>query len=425
MPRSFRGMRVLAGGAAAITAAALALAPAAVAAPAAPALVPYTMDSSNQAGWWSPLDTYEGAGQYAYLAYNEPGSTAGTHRVAIARRDGSGAWSRLQLTTNGTPAEYTDDLGHNQPSLARDGSGRFHVFASMHNNAWRYFRSDTVGGAPTGHSADLPDQGKLFTYPVVATAPNGDLYAIARMDGPSSRAGRLYHWDDSAARWSAVATFADTPNRSVYPDDIQVDASGNVHILFEWALFPAQTVRHELTYLKYAPATGTFSRHDGTPVGVPVTTATADVVQPLETGEAYRDSTDTGPTVQSAKVTLNGTSPRIAYRYRTPSSGTYFNVRYAYPSGASWARQTVYSAGQTRAALDITWDPALGKRVYYVLESGTDRVFSATESGGAWTRTSVAPGLPIQRIAVKRDTDGDDVLYLADPTGQKLYYGRS
>ena len=45
-------------------------------------------------------------------------------------------------------AEYTDDVGHNQPSIARDGSGRLHVFASMHNNAWRYFRSDTVGGAP-------------------------------------------------------------------------------------------------------------------------------------------------------------------------------------------------------------------------------------------------------------------------------------
>ena len=136
--------------------------------------VPYAMDSSNQAGWWSPLETYVGGNQYAYLAFNEPGSTAGTHKVAIARRDGTGAWTRLPVMNGATQAEYTDDIGHNQPSMARDGSGRFHVFASMHNNAWRYFRSDTVGGNPHNHSADLPDQGIGVTYPVLTTAPNGD-----------------------------------------------------------------------------------------------------------------------------------------------------------------------------------------------------------------------------------------------------------
>jgi hypothetical protein len=46
----------------------------------------------------------------------------------------------------------------------------------MHNNAWRYYRSDTAGGTPTNHSADLPDQGIGVTYPVLTTAPNGDLF---------------------------------------------------------------------------------------------------------------------------------------------------------------------------------------------------------------------------------------------------------
>ena len=59
--------------------------------------VPYAMDSSNQAAWWTPVATYKGRGQYTYFAFNEPGSTAATHRPAIARRDPDGAWSLLPL----------------------------------------------------------------------------------------------------------------------------------------------------------------------------------------------------------------------------------------------------------------------------------------------------------------------------------------
>ncbi|MFC5184609.1 BNR-4 repeat-containing protein [Actinomadura harenae] len=412
---------VLRGGAAVVAAAAaLAVLPAtgASAEPVAPTQVPYAMDSANAAGWWTPLATYKGAGEYTYMAFNEPGATEATHRVAIARRDPSGAWTRLPLMNGSAQAEYADDIGHNAPSMARDGSGRFHVFASMHNVKWQYYRSDTVGGTPTNHSADLPDPNGLFTYPVVATAPNGDLYLAARMDGGTFRSGRLYRWDDAASTWSTVGTFASTDNRSVYPDDLQIDASGNVHLLFEWALAPASAYRHQPSYLKYSPSTGKFSDHTGAAVTTPVGTATADVIQPLSAGEDYRpDATETGPVVQSAKLALDGTTPRVAYRYRTPTSGDLYNVRYAAPSGADWTRSTIYSATQTRAALGIT-APAT---IYYVTESGTDRVFAATPSSPG---VSVAPGLPIQRLAVTRDADGEDALYLADPAGLKLYFAR-
>ncbi|HTJ32598.1 MAG TPA: hypothetical protein VL738_05160, partial [Dactylosporangium sp.] len=39
------------------------------AAPAAVTLVPYPIDSSNQAAWWSPLETYTPGNDYAYLAF--------------------------------------------------------------------------------------------------------------------------------------------------------------------------------------------------------------------------------------------------------------------------------------------------------------------------------------------------------------------
>ncbi|MEU9321002.1 BNR-4 repeat-containing protein [Streptomyces sp. NPDC048295] len=389
--------------------------------------VPYAMDSSNQAAWWTPVATYKGRGQYTYFAFNEPGSTAATHRPAIARRDPDGVWSRLPLLDkSGQQAEFADDNGHNQPSVARDGSGRLHVFASMHADAWRYFRTEAPGGDVTDHAAELPDQGVGITYPVVTTAPNGDLYLAARVgSGADQRPGKLYRWDNAASRWSVVATFAGALNRSVYPDDLTVDAAGRVHLLYEWAKAPATAFRHQLSYLSYDPSTGAFADSTGAALTVPVTPGTSDVIQDLTAGEEWSiDNAYTGPAVQSAKLTLDGSTPKVAYRYRSADSGGNFRVYYAYPSGTDWVSKTVYAGGQTAAALGITWDETDTKRIYYVTGSGTDRVFAATQSAdGTWTAQSAAPGVSADRLAVRRDSDGNDVLYLPDTAHNSLYYG--
>lgn len=410
----------------------LALLPAGVGEAAASTLteVPYAMDSSNQAGWWSPLATYTSGNEYAYLAYNAPGSTAAKHKVYIARRDNAGAWTNIPVMNGSEVAEYDDDVGHNQPSIARDGSGRFHVFASMHADNWRYFRSDTVGGAPQNHSADMPDAAGLITYPVVKTAPNGDLYLLVRYGHWSlaNRTGVLYRWNNAASSWSKIGVIASETNRSVYPDDLAFDASGNVHILFEWAHTPSSGLRHELSYVKYNPSTGVFSKSDGTAVSIPVTPSTVDVIQPLTGSEAYVNNSGDpgGPGVQSAKLTLDSAGkPLVAYRYRE-EGGTVFSVKYAsVASGGGWNRQTVYDATHTRAAVDITWTGSEA-RVYYVKTSGTDRAYMAVNSPGtAWTATSLAPGKPIERLAVERNGKGVDILYLVDITNLKLYYGRN
>ncbi|MCH1643182.1 BNR repeat-containing protein [Paenibacillus timonensis] len=391
--------------------------------------VPYPMDSSNQAGWWSPLDTYGTGYEYAYMAYNAPGSTAGMHTVYIARRDGTGAWSNIPVMNGSVVAEYQDDVGHNQPSIARDGSGRFHVFASMHDNTWRYFRSDTVGGAPQNHSADMPGPDMKISYPIVKTAPNGDLYLFARVakDLAGKREGVLFHWDNAASTWSQIGVIASTLNRSVYPDDLAFDANGDMHILFEWAHFAASALRHELSYLKYSPATGVFTKADGTPVSIPATLTTADIVQPLAPGETYVQSGDDpgGPGVQSAKLTVDSAGrPIIAYRYREAGSANFAVKQATYGTGG-WELQTVYDAAATRAAVDVTWT-GTEARIYYVKQSGTDRAFVAVNSGGTgWTETSLAPGKPIERLAVERSAKGVDILYLVDIPNLKLYYGRN
>lgn len=391
--------------------------------------VPYTIDSSNQAGWWSPLETYGTGNEYAYMAYNAPGSTAGTHKVYIARRDNAGNWTNIPVMDGSSVAEYTDDNGHNQPSIARDGSGRFHVFASMHNNTWRYFRSDTVGGAPQNHSADMPDATMKVTYPVVKTAPNGDLYLLVRVDKDTAgkREGILFHWNNAQSTWSQIAVIASSLNRSVYPDDLTFDSNGDLHILFEWSHFAASALRHELSYLKYSPFTGQFSKADGTTVSVPVSLATADIIQPMASSEIYVQSGDDpgGPGVQSAKLTVDSSGdPIVAYRYREEGD-TAFSVKQATFGTTGWERQTVYAGTGTKAAIDVTWTGTQA-RIYYVKSSGTDRAFMAVNAGGTgWTETSLAPGKPIERLAAERNAKGVDILYLVDLTNLKLYYGRN
>ncbi|WP_310828695.1 BNR-4 repeat-containing protein [Paenibacillus pedocola] len=389
--------------------------------------VPFPMDSSNQAGWWSPIDTYGLGFEYAYMAYNAPGSTASKHTVAIARRDNDGIWSKLPLMNGTTPAEFNDDLGHNQPSIARDGSGRFHVFASMHSNPWNYYRSDTVGGIPQNHSDELP-QGMNVTYPIVTTAPNGDLYLLVRVDKDTAgkREAVLFRWNNAESVWSQIKVIASHLNRSVYPDDLVFDSNGDLHILFEWAYFAASPLRHQLSYLKYSPSTNIFTKADGTSVVPPVSLTTADIVQPLAPGEIYVQSGSDpgGPGVQSAKMTVDSDGhPYIAYRYREEGS-TSFSVKQATYGTGGWTLQTVYNAAPTNAAIDVTWT-GNAARIYYVKSSGSDRAFMAVNTGGAFTETSLAPGIPVERLAVDRSPKGVDILYLVDITNLKLYYGRN
>jgi len=166
------------------------------------------IDTSNQAGWWTPLVEFGGA---TYYAFDAPGSQAGTHVVYVAERGPSGATASSCLTAAGRCLEFSDDIGHHQPSIAVDGAGFIHVLTGMHSSRWqqRYFRStapNSVAGF-TVRSATLPDQTWTFTYPVLAAAPDGGLYLAAyryrRWDGERMHVRRAA-WDGSQWRRTVV-----------------------------------------------------------------------------------------------------------------------------------------------------------------------------------------------------------------------------
>jgi hypothetical protein len=391
--------------------------------------VPYRMDASNQAGWWSPIDERDGNVYVAYDAWgsSRAGGSADTHTVYVARRDPSGAWTRGCLRVGGSCAVYRDDIGHNQPSIAVDGNGYIHVFASMHGTGWRYFRSAAPGDPSNmvDRSAQLPDQGGRFTYPNTTTTPNGDVYVIIR-DGS---VGRLHRWDNAADTWSQVGTFAAQTNYVVYPDDIVSDAAGNLHIAWEWAYGGANGLRHLGSYMRYEPATGQFFDAAGTSLAVPVGTASSAVYQPLEPGERATDrgSNLNPPGFQSAKLTIDPATghPIAAFRFR-PTAGGKFQVRLAEWDGTAWRRQVVYAGNYTTyAAIDVTVYGGV-PRVYYAktaVPNGNQAFVSVRQPDGRWVEDPpLLPGIPVERLAVDQAGTGTtDHLYLSAPPRQKLY----
>jgi hypothetical protein len=378
--------------------------------------VPYRMDGLNQAGWWIPLRWQDGI---TFMAYNEPSVREGNHHIAVAVRNGEGNWSKLPAMNGTARAEYVDDLGHNQPSIAMDGDGNLHMFASMHNDTWRYFVSDWDSHTMQNHSIMMPDQGDLLTYPVVAGAPDGDVWLIIRSVAGDRRVGKLYRFDNDNKTWTREAIFASAAGRSVYPDDLLIDENGHVHILFEWAPNPAAAVRHELSYVKYNPSTQTFHKADGSVINGPVTPSTADVIQPLTAGEAYNDQYG----VQSAKFVLDEQDrPMVAYRYHSSDNPASYAVKFSRFTGSGWQTETVYHSTETRATIDITHHGS-ETRIYYVLTEGLDRVRVAVRDDNGWTHATIAPGIPVNRLSVETAGNGIDVLYLADIDNEALYYG--
>lgn len=430
--------------AAAVGAAAL---PATASAPAAHAKhapqveeLPFTVDSSNQAGWWKPIDVVDGT---TYVAYNAPGPTAATHQVHVAARGADGAWTDGCLrATDGECATFVDDNGHNQPSIVVDGDGNVHAFVSMHHEQWNYFRTTTPGDVTSlvDVSDEMPDQDLAVTYPVTARGADGDVYVMARAgaDERQARTGNLYRFDTGAGTWSRVAVVADAKGHSFYPDDLEVSTDGRVHVLWEWGPWPADPSRHLGSYAVYDPADGSFRDVAGNALETPVTPTTpgAVVYQPYVDGE---DIGSYWPALQTAKLSVHGdTLDGIAYRFRTEGVTAFdgYDVRFARWDGAAWQRETVLDLGglgpgvETSAAIETT-SAGPTTRVYAVVETTScvtgqqSAVVRADQVRGedTWRFSTVGEARTgAQRLSAVTTGSGTDQLYVTVPSAGQLFH---
>ncbi|KAF7559644.1 hypothetical protein G7046_g4522 [Stylonectria norvegica] len=388
------------------------------------------VDVNSQSAWWNPLDEY---GDYQWLAYlrNPPGGSTANNNVMVARRTKSdGAITRDCLKTSaGDCAVFVDDNGHNAPSIALDGDGYVHVFTSMHNVAWKYYRSDSPYSATlVDRSSEMPDQAVKITYPVVKRHASGDLWLIVRGEASgdtSARGGYFYKYTMSSKTWARISIWAYRTGYSIYPDDIQFSSDGDVHLQWEWSKYPASAVRHQGSYVRYKPSSNSYRSASGATVSLPITQDTQDIVyQPLTTGETYSGDINASPVpaFQSAKLALYEDAAgqvHINHGYRFANeSDQLWQVRRAsavFGTSDPWTREIVYAGENTSAAVGITHDGTT-VRIYYCRTSGSVWVLEKSGSAG-WTNTALAPaaGKQVQRLQAKMRSDGTDILYLGAP----------
>lgn len=402
--------------------------------------LPVTVDSSNQSGWWNPLAVVDGV---TYFAYNVPGSASDRHQVHLGARAADGTWTSGCLrTADGACADFLDDNGHNQPSIAVDGDGVIHAFVSMHHEDWNYFRSTTPGDVTSlvDVSGEMPDAGAAISYPVTAAGADGDVWLMVRVgaDSQGRRDGVLYHYDLSTSTWSRETVIGAAVGHSFYPDDLEIDAAGLVHVLWEWGPWPADPYRHLGSYAVYDPAAHAFSDISGAALPTPVRPDTAGAViwRPYTPGE---DIGSAVPAVQTAKMSLaDGELVGIAYRYATDAEND-FDLMWATWNGAAWSSKTLIDATElgsgvsTIAALDTT-SYGSKTRVYGVValqDCGVVRsqvvMLESAAGQTGWSVEAVGDAVTGQqrlRAATTEDA-GADVLYLsapATPGGGTLRY---
>lgn len=391
--------------------------------------LPFRVDASNQAGWWNPIDEVDGI---AYFAYNAPGSTAATHQVHVAARSQDGTWTDGCLQdAAGACVSFVDDNGHNQPSIVVDGGGTIHAFVSMHHEQWNYFRSETAGDVTSlvDATAEMPDQSATITYPITAHGVDGEAWLLVRSgaDPQRRRDGVLYHYDPDAGAWQRETTIAGAVGFSFYPDDLQVDADGRVHVLWEWGPWPADPSRHLGSYAVYDPSTGETEDIAGQTIAGPVTPDSGGAVIWRDFG-ADEDISSYTPALQTAKMALRGDQlVGITYRF-VEKDATAYDVLHASWDGTAWSSETLVDVSElgtgtaTSATIDMTAHGAT-VRVYAAvtaqvcgeLRSQVVKIERAEGQDG-WTYEPVGDQRSgQQRLRAATTGAGTDLLYLSAP----------
>ncbi|MFH7179689.1 BNR-4 repeat-containing protein, partial [Klebsiella pneumoniae] len=373
-------------------------------------LISDSASESNQAGWWHPLDSFQGAEYYGIC--KEYG-VAGKHQVELVKRAADGTLTRsLCKNTDGTTAEFDNDIGHNNPSVIVDGDGYIHVFTSMHMNLLRYFKSAAPNDVTNMVDAswNFPDVDWTYTYPTVARGPEGDVYVMMRRSNrtpvnDTKRPGVVYRYRLASKTWERYAPVAEADNRSIYPDDMMAFADG-LHLLFQWAHYPSSAVRHVGEY-GVIGTDGLMRTINNTPLPMPVTQGQL-AYKPLQPGEnpAISDGLKMG--IQSAKFAFDGEGlSHIVYRFRAVDdpTGTYFSkfgVYVATWNGSAWSEQQIAyvppERGNTSAALAATVQGGK-RRVYFSVEytsSGNTVavIVMAENAGSGWVYSVLGNSAP-------------------------------
>lgn len=202
-------------------------------------------------------------------------------QMVVAQREIDGdTWVKQPLDT------FIGWDSHNYVTMAVDRAGHLHVSGNMHNVPLIYFRTTTPGDVtslvrvPT--MVDSATEQKV-TYPVFLHGPSGELLFRHR-DGISGSGADLYNiYSETTQQWQRLL---DQPLhdgeglRNAYVFGPTLGPDGYYHITWVWRDTPDAATNQRLSYAR-SPDLVNWEKSDGTPLSLPITYSTGEVVDPV------------------------------------------------------------------------------------------------------------------------------------------------
>lgn len=209
--------------------------------------------------------------------------------TVVGRRLDQSTWTRfhppgIHFPHRKRASNVTDWDSHNYLALALDRDGHLHLSGNLHNDPLIYYRSSRPLDVTALERIDrmTGERENDTTYPVFFNNIAGDLFFRYR-DGGSGNGSDIYNrYDPDTRSWSRVLS---TPlldgegRRNAYATQPILGPDGRFHLAWMWRDTPDAATNHTLSYARSADFVH-WERSDGTPLPLPITLATGEVVDP-------------------------------------------------------------------------------------------------------------------------------------------------
>lgn len=256
---------------------------------------------------------------------------------------------------------------HNYVTIALDAQGFLHLCGNMHCVPLVYFRSAKPFDATSlvRIPAMVGSEEQEVTYPRFLEGPKGELVFTYR-DGRSGSGNQIFNsYDVETKTWRRLLDKPLTDGegaRNAYFHGPIPGPDGYFHLCWVWRESPDCATNHDLSYARSKDLVH-WERSDGTAYALPITLATAEVVDPVPVGGGMING--------NAKLGFDARG-RVVIGYHKHDEKGFTQACMARPEAGGW-RRVVVSDWQYR------WDFSGGGSIPFDIRIGAPKT---AEDGG-------------------------------------------
>lgn len=209
--------------------------------------------------------------EHQYAAYYNPDGFV----VLAKRKIGSSDWKTYKTQYQGNVRD-----AHNSISIELNGAGYLHVAWDHHNTKLRYAKTLDPSGLELGPEvAMIGTEENVVSYPEFYRA-NDELFFFYRDGGSGNGNLVINKYEAATGQWQRLQTnlIDGEGQRNAYWQ-AYVDPKGTIHISWVWRESPDVASNHDMSYAKSTDGGLTWQKSDGTAYELPITQATAEIVQ--------------------------------------------------------------------------------------------------------------------------------------------------